>query len=139
MSFQLLSFQILSYSLWNHTEGLEEDGSFFFWHGRDQRTQTEHHNTMLSRTLDKFLNLLQKTDKKKPKLNNVHVTCIAQYCKLDIEQRKSMFLLCIDSFISKAHVMLSLNQHQTIPMFHLSHPHKLTQLTIYSYINMKKY
>lgn len=94
-----LSFQILSYPLWNHTEGLEEDGSFFFWHGRDQRAQSEHHNTMLSRTLDKFLNLLQKTDKKsenkKPKLNNVHVTCITQYCKLDKEQRKSMFSLCI--------------------------------------------
>lgn len=61
----------LSYPLWNHTESLEEDGSLFFWHGGDQRTQTEHHNTMLSRTLDEFLHLLQKNNK--AKINNTLV------------------------------------------------------------------
>ncbi len=77
MAFQ----QILSYPLWNHTESLEEDGCFLFGHGGDQRTQTEHHNTMLSRALDKFIHLLQKTDNK-PQLNNDLVTCLTQHCKL---------------------------------------------------------
>ncbi len=77
MAFQ----QILSHPLGNHTESLEEDGCFLFGHGGDQRTQTEHHNTMLSRALDKFIHLLQKTDNK-PQLNNDLVTCLTQHCKL---------------------------------------------------------